>query len=362
MNQASIDYGYDLMHRSRVVDPISSIIVPLFNASSSGYYEDLVESIVNQDAERLEFVLVDDCSTDDTAEKIKGFAESSENISAVKLHRNMRQGGARNVGIQLSKGAYIGFLDSDDVVDRGYYTILQEKALEYDADIAMGPVIITDEELNESGQPAYPEPIGYTGLISREIRDELILHPTRVFCCLYRKGFLHKHLIRFPEGVFFEDNVFCFKAVLHAKKVACLSREDSRALYRYRQHGRSTDHRTDIAQTIVENRLETSSLILEHAKEQTDMFERHSDAIELYFVRLNLLNTLGKIWSVGSSSQFDCRVISSQTRREIKPLLENKVFLKLPFSKRAQVVIALYSPKVYMALLSLSSLFGLAKG
>ena len=90
-----------------------SIITPVFNAQR--YLGDCVESVLNQTFEHWEHILVDDCSTDNSARIIKGYAEKDDRIRYVKLSENSGAGAARNRAIEESKGKYIAFLDSDDL-------------------------------------------------------------------------------------------------------------------------------------------------------------------------------------------------------------------------------------------------------
>lgn len=85
----------------------------MFNAQR--YLGDCVESVLNQTFEHWEHILVDDCSTDNSARIIKGYAEKDDRIRYVKLSENSGAGAARNRAIEESKGKYIAFLDSDDL-------------------------------------------------------------------------------------------------------------------------------------------------------------------------------------------------------------------------------------------------------
>ncbi|UBZ15863.1 glycosyltransferase [Flagellimonas marinaquae] len=90
-----------------------SIVTPVFN--SQKYISECISSVLDQTYKNWEHILVDDCSTDNSAHIIKGFAEKDNRIIYVKLSKNSGAGVARNKAIELAKGNYIAFLDSDDL-------------------------------------------------------------------------------------------------------------------------------------------------------------------------------------------------------------------------------------------------------
>ncbi|EQC69292.1 glycosyl transferase [Streptococcus sp. HSISB1] len=88
-----------------------SIIVPAYNVAQ--YIEECVESVLNQDYDNYEVIIVDDGATDETPQIIDNLAKKSEKVIA--LHKeNGGASSARNQGIQLSSGDYVLFLDGDD--------------------------------------------------------------------------------------------------------------------------------------------------------------------------------------------------------------------------------------------------------
>ncbi|WP_108245598.1 glycosyltransferase family 2 protein [Muricauda brasiliensis] len=90
-----------------------SIVTPVYN--SEKYLAQNIKSVQLQTHTSLEHILVDDCSTDNSAQIIKHFAEKDNRIRYVKLSENSGAGVARNKAIELAKGDYIAFLDSDDL-------------------------------------------------------------------------------------------------------------------------------------------------------------------------------------------------------------------------------------------------------
>ena len=89
-------------------DPLVSVVIPTFNCGR--YVEDAVESVLNQTYRRLEVIVVDDGSTDDTGTKLKKYKERVQ----VVTQENQGSSKARNVGLDLSRGEYVAFLDADD--------------------------------------------------------------------------------------------------------------------------------------------------------------------------------------------------------------------------------------------------------
>ena len=93
-----------------------SIIVPVFN--SEKYIENTFNSIKNQTIgfDKLELIFVDDCSTDNTKNILKNYANSYVNVKSLFLDENSGFGGKpRNIGIENASAEYIMFLDSDDI-------------------------------------------------------------------------------------------------------------------------------------------------------------------------------------------------------------------------------------------------------
>ena len=89
-----------------------SIIIPTYNRENK--LERAVESVLEQSYQYIEVIVVDDCSTDNTV-TLMGKYKDDERVVYYRLEKNSGACVARNKGIELSKGDYIGFLDSDDI-------------------------------------------------------------------------------------------------------------------------------------------------------------------------------------------------------------------------------------------------------
>ncbi|MCM1133950.1 MAG: glycosyltransferase [Clostridium sp.] len=95
-------------------DELVSIIVPVYNAGL--YIEEAIDMVQAQTYRNWELILVDDCSGDDSREKIKGRAAGDEErIRLIAKPVNGGAAGARNTGIEAAEGRYIAFLDADDI-------------------------------------------------------------------------------------------------------------------------------------------------------------------------------------------------------------------------------------------------------
>jgi glycosyltransferase involved in cell wall biosynthesis len=89
--------------------PLVSIIIPAYNAS--GWIVETILSVLDQDYDNIEIIVINDGSTDDTENLVSNFGDKVKCINK----KNGGQSSARNVGINLAKGKYIAFLDSDDL-------------------------------------------------------------------------------------------------------------------------------------------------------------------------------------------------------------------------------------------------------
>lgn len=90
-----------------------SVITPLYN--SSCYMRETIESVISQTFESWELLLIDDCSSDDSVAIAEMFSARDSRIKVIKLSQNSGAAVARNRGIEMARGRFIAFLDSDDL-------------------------------------------------------------------------------------------------------------------------------------------------------------------------------------------------------------------------------------------------------
>jgi glycosyltransferase involved in cell wall biosynthesis len=95
------------------MEPLVSIITPTFN--SEKFIAKTILSVQSQTYQNWEMVIVDDCSSDETATIISEFIKNDARIVFYELHKNSGAGVARNQALDLAKGRFIAFLDSDDL-------------------------------------------------------------------------------------------------------------------------------------------------------------------------------------------------------------------------------------------------------
>lgn len=111
-----------------------SIIIPVYNAER--YLENCLNSVINQTYSKLEIILVNDGSTDNSVEICEKYEKKDNRI---KVFNQQNKGGAaaRNFGILNSKGKFISFIDSDDWVDNRYIEILYNNIVNLKADLSV---------------------------------------------------------------------------------------------------------------------------------------------------------------------------------------------------------------------------------
>ncbi len=100
------------MEQLRAWKPIVSVIMPAYNAGR--YIEKAIRSVQGQTFSRWELIVVDDCSGDDTAQIVSQLAQEDPRICLYRNEQNLGAAKSRNRGLELHKGEYVAFLDSDD--------------------------------------------------------------------------------------------------------------------------------------------------------------------------------------------------------------------------------------------------------
>lgn len=243
-----------------MVNKIISIVVPIYNVEK--YLERCIDSIINQTYKNLEIILVNDGSTDDSGMICDNYKNKDNRIKVI----HKKNGGlseARNFGIDIATGTYIGFVDSDDWIETNMYERLLEK-LEYNK----GDISICGR---------YIDFIDKKNIVYKKQDTEKILNRKEALielnsfsffdmsACdkLYKKELFRE--IRFPVGKKCEDYYTMFKIFDKADKIICFSEP----LYHYFQRDNS-----------ISRNIKLDTAFIDASKMQLEFFkEKYNDII-----------------------------------------------------------------------------------
>ena len=346
---------FEVLKQSGILNPCVSVIVPVYNMGVNGYLAQLVDSLKGQGLTEAEFILIDDCPTDNSLSLMRELTASDARFTVIASGKNGRQGAARNIGLSCARGGYVGFVDGDDVVDPGYFSALYDVACRENADIALAPFVTVDERLDNASALRWPVDRAHLGEMTTDNRAYHIGHPAHVVCSLYKASLFSETGVRFPEGVYFEDNPTCLRLLCAAQSVAMLDDMESVPRYYYRQHGDSTDHRVDNLDVQIRDRLVTSNYMIDDAK-ACGYYECNHDALDLYYIKVCLLNSFSKLAAGGIAARNAAspREIRNCVQRHVRPLRENRQYAKMPLLRRLRVHVACSFPNAYMSALRLA--------
>ncbi|MBY7145479.1 glycosyltransferase family 2 protein, partial [Levilactobacillus brevis] len=120
-----------------------SVIMPVFNVAE--FLDEAIQSVLNQTYRDFEFLIIDDGSTDLSPDICDKYEKIDQRIQVIhKQNRGLSD--SRNVGINMAKGEYLTFIDSDDTITRDYLEKLHTEILKSEADMVVGSVSIINEK------------------------------------------------------------------------------------------------------------------------------------------------------------------------------------------------------------------------
>ena len=221
--------------------PAVSVIVPVFNAEE--HLTASLDALLAQSLPLIEIILVDDGSTDGSAELLRKAAQHPS-VRVESLDRNRGVSAARNTGLSAATGEYVAFMDADDMVSTTMYETLYREAVETGSDIVSCAIRVVDSVGGVSSIESFPLAPGVNH--DHEVLSEALVTAwtTRLlwypFRSIYRKRMLLLHGLSFNEAIRKgEDSVFNLEALHAAKNV----RSVPDALYDYRKHPASATAR-----------------------------------------------------------------------------------------------------------------------
>ncbi|MGG7036517.1 MAG: glycosyltransferase family 2 protein [Flavobacterium sp.] len=186
--------------------PFFSIIIPVYNVGR--YIEDCVGSIQNQSFQNFEVILVNDGSTDDSGEKCDGYSSIFTNVKVIH-QLNSGTASARNAGMKLARGAYLWFIDGDDLIPEGAFSHLFD-LLKVKDKISVLNFTKRDFKDDEVQDMSIHFPQRITELVTNT-GNSIKSMPSSVCFSLYDRNFLNDIGLNFDEDNQFEDEFFNLK-------------------------------------------------------------------------------------------------------------------------------------------------------
>lgn len=197
--------------------PLISIIIPIYKVEQ--YLRRCLDSVVNQTYANLDIILVDDGSPDNCPQICDDYAAKDNRITVIHK-KNGGLSDARNAGLDICKGKFISFVDSDDWIDTNYVKVLFDLLTETNTDIAIANFFKTDSTKKAPAFPIHHKTLNPTeAIICCTQRNT----PAFAISCskLYKKELFNN--LRFPVGKYHEDEFTTYLLFYKSTSIAYTS-------------------------------------------------------------------------------------------------------------------------------------------
>ncbi len=200
-----------------------SVILPIYNVEP--YLARSLDSLINQTLTDIEIICVNDASPDNSAQVLAEYAARDSRIKVINMPKNSGAAMARQAGLDIATGEYVGFVDPDDYVNNDYYKKLYELAKKEQADVVKGVIIET-----KTNGIRHPMHVGFGKLITE---NKFKFHGQALVNFIYKMDMIRKY------NIHFEIDIFCFglQVAYYANKIVL----ENDAVYNYMRREGSCD-------------------------------------------------------------------------------------------------------------------------
>lgn len=193
-----------------------SLIIPIYNVEA--YIEDSLTSALNQDFESIEYILIDDCGTDNSMGVVMSMLKEHPRRSDVYIYQQPTNCGlseARNLGLRNVHGDYVFFMDSDDEITSDCISLHYEVITKSKADFTVANVKQVGAKSIHIKR--IPESIDTNSPLASFFRREW---STSAWNKMFKTSFLNKHNMTFLKGIQHEDYLWTFSVAKSATSYA----------------------------------------------------------------------------------------------------------------------------------------------
>lgn len=281
-----------------------SIIVPAYNVEQ--YIERCLDTLINQTLQEIEIIVVNDGSTDTTKEKIEKYCvEYPEKV----IYLEKENGGlsdARNFGIPHAKGEYIGFVDSDDYVEKEMFEEMYKTAKEENSDMVECDFIWE-----------YPNKQKVdTGKIYQSKKEALLYARVVAWNKIIKREIIEKQKIEFPKGLRYEDVEFFYKILPALDKISFVKKPFVHYIQRENSIANTQNERVKEIFNIWDN-------VIEFYK-KANLYDEYKEELEYTCARYLLCSSLLRI----------VKVDNKQKRKELEKRTYEELNNKFPNWKK----------------------------
>ena len=296
-----------------------SVVMPVYNVEN--YLEQAIESVLDQTFSSFELLLIDDCSPDHSGRMCDEYAKKDARIRVVHLKENAGVSHARNVGMDLAKGKYLFFMDSDDYIDSDLFETAYQSIMENPAEIVFFGM--TEEHFDSEGE--HLESVVFK-LPTRSFKKQRALRKYMIelenatlygYACnkFYDLDYLRKLGLRYKEYALNEDILFNVAYCMDIERMTVLETP----AYHYRKN--------------MDDRSRSSKFV-------KDYFELHVKRVQVIFDQYKYWHMCGRKVRKDLASIYT-RYIMSALQRNCDPRSE------MNFGERKQWLKDLYDQKLF---------------
>lgn len=218
-----------------------SVIMSLYNVEL--FMRTAIESVLNQNLKEIELICINDGSTDYSLATAQEYADKDDRIKIITYDESKGQAYARNRGIDIARGKYIGFVDGDDWIEPDMFEKLYENAEENNSEVSFCAAALYDE-LSQKGD--FSNAYYNLSLIPSSFDNKVFSHEdtknlltgqinVALWNKIYRTDFMNENKIRFPEYFIYEDMPFFYDVWFKAKRISLI--RDYGYFYRVNRSG-----------------------------------------------------------------------------------------------------------------------------
>ena len=301
-----------------------SVIVPIYNVEQ--YLRRCIDSIINQTYKNLEIILIDDGSTDNSSTICDEYCKKDKRIKVI--HKNNEGvSSARNKGIELSKGKYIVFIDSDDYVSNEHIEVLYDCIISNNVDLVISNLIDISEDgiiLNNEEKESFL--MNKDQCLKELLSEDNFYH----LCCgnIYRKDLLEK--IRFNcKYRIAEDLDFLYRYIKHIRSAYFLSKN---TYYYLKREGSATN---SIYSEKWNDELKICNFIISEMVELENNFHKYA---KRKYIRLN----------INQAYRFKLNKNQTKILKNNIKIYKNEMFNSKLFDNKEKLKVSLFLKSYYL--------------